>query len=105
VCVSAYSAGAYTATLYIVPYVMVNVVKGVGVHPPPTPAWANFSIMMEYTPESGRCNSAYSEVDTGSKFTAVVVDTRLTNLGKEVTTVVSLIPGDKFAAGVNDTAW
>ncbi len=29
-CVSALSAGAYTATLYV----MVNIVKGVGVHPP-----------------------------------------------------------------------
>ncbi len=28
--------------------------KGVGLHPPPSPPWANFSIMMECTPESGR---------------------------------------------------
>jgi hypothetical protein len=25
--------------------------------PPPSPAWANFSIMMQCTPESGRCHS------------------------------------------------
>jgi hypothetical protein len=54
--VSAHSAGAYTATLLA----MVNVMKGVGVHPPPSPAWANFTLMMEYTPESSRCNSVCS---------------------------------------------
>jgi hypothetical protein len=46
----------YNATLYVI----VNIVKGDGgapLHPPPTPAWANFSIMMECTPESGRCHS------------------------------------------------
>jgi hypothetical protein len=43
----------YTATLYV----MENILKGVGVHPPPSPAWANFSIMMERTPKSGRCHS------------------------------------------------
>jgi hypothetical protein len=32
----------------------------VGVHPPPSRAWANFSIMMECMPESGRCHSVYS---------------------------------------------
>ncbi len=53
VSVSAHSAGAYTATLYV----MVAIVKGVGVHPPPIPAWANFSIIMKCTPESSRCHS------------------------------------------------
>jgi hypothetical protein len=39
-------------------YVMVNIVKGGGgEHSPPSPAWANFSIMMECTPEIGRCHS------------------------------------------------
>jgi hypothetical protein len=33
VSVSALSAGAYTTTLYV----MVDTVKGVGVHPPPSP--------------------------------------------------------------------
>ncbi len=28
-----------------------------GVYPPPPPAWANFSIMIECPPESGRCHS------------------------------------------------
>ncbi len=54
--VYAYSAGAYTATLLV----MVNVMKGVGVHPPPSPAQANFTLMMECTPESSRCYSVYS---------------------------------------------
>jgi hypothetical protein len=33
----------------------------VGVHPPSSPAWTNFSIMMECicSPESGRCHSLY----------------------------------------------
>jgi hypothetical protein len=31
--------------------------KGMGVHPPPSPAWANFSILMEGTQERGRCHS------------------------------------------------
>jgi hypothetical protein len=30
------------------------------VHPPPSPAWANFTLMMECTPESSRCYSVYS---------------------------------------------
>jgi hypothetical protein len=38
-------------------YVMVDIVKGGGHAPPPSLAWANFSIMMEYTPESGHCRS------------------------------------------------
>jgi hypothetical protein len=32
------------------------------VHPPPSPAWANFTLMMECTPESSRCYSVYSVV-------------------------------------------
>jgi hypothetical protein len=32
------------------------------VHPPPSPDWANFSTLMECTPESGRCHSVYSVV-------------------------------------------
>ncbi len=39
---------------------MVNVMKGGGRAPPPSPAWANFTLMMECTPESSRCNSMYS---------------------------------------------
>ncbi len=36
-----------------------------GVHPPPqSPAWADFSFMMECTPEGGRCYSVYSVVHT-----------------------------------------
>ncbi len=50
----------YTATLLV----MVNVIKGGGraVHPPPSPspAWANFTLMMECTPESSRCYSGNS---------------------------------------------
>jgi hypothetical protein len=30
-----------------------------GVHPPPSPAWANFTVMIECTPESSRCYSVY----------------------------------------------
>jgi hypothetical protein len=52
--VSALSAGTYTSTLYV----MVNIMKGGG----RAPAWANFSIMMECTPECGRCHSVYSAV-------------------------------------------
>jgi hypothetical protein len=52
--VSAFSAGAYTTTLYA----MVAIE---GVHPPPpsppSPGGANFYIMMECTPESGHCYS------------------------------------------------
>jgi hypothetical protein len=43
--ISALSPGAYTSTLYAM------------VRPPPSPGWADFSIMMEFTPESGRCHS------------------------------------------------
>ncbi len=60
---SAHSAGTYTATLLV----MVNVMKGsvrLDVHPPPLPAWANFTFMMECTPESSRCYTVYSVVQT-----------------------------------------
>ncbi len=50
-------AGAYTATLHV----MTHIVKGsIGVHLPPSSFWAYFSIMMECTPENGRCKSMYS---------------------------------------------
>ena len=53
---SAHSAGAYTATLLV----MVNVMRGVGVNPPPSPARADFTLMTECTPESSGCYSVYS---------------------------------------------
>ncbi len=37
-----------------------NRLKGVGVHPPPSPARADFSIMMGCTPEIGNRHSVYS---------------------------------------------
>ncbi len=36
---------------------MVDIVKGGGRAPPPTPGWADFSLRMECTPESGHCHS------------------------------------------------
>ncbi len=54
--VSALSAGAYTTTLYM----MVDVVKGDGCEPPPSPGWADCTILMECTPANGRCHSVYS---------------------------------------------
>ncbi len=52
--VPALSAWTYTTTLLM----MVDRVKGGGRVPPtPSPGWANFSIMMECTPESGLCYS------------------------------------------------
>ncbi len=53
---SAYSAGAYTATLLV----MVNVKKGGGRAPPPSPARTNFTLITECTPESSGCSSVYS---------------------------------------------
>ena len=59
--VSAHSARAYTATLLV----RVNVMRGgVGVHPPPSPARTDFTLITECTPESRGCNSVYSVVDT-----------------------------------------
>jgi hypothetical protein len=58
--VSARSAGAYAATLYV----MVDKVKGGGRAPPPSPGWHDFSIMMECTPESGFCHSIYVSIDS-----------------------------------------
>jgi hypothetical protein len=54
--VSAHSAGAYTATLLV----MVNVMRGGGRAPPPSPARANFTLMTECTPESSGYYSVYS---------------------------------------------
>jgi hypothetical protein len=39
---------------------MVIVVRGVGVQPPTLTSQANFTLMMECTPESGGCNYVYS---------------------------------------------
>jgi hypothetical protein len=39
------ATGAYTTTLLV----MVDSVKGEGVHPPPSQGWAEFTIMMEWT--------------------------------------------------------
>ncbi len=55
--------GAYTTTLYV----MIDRVKGGGgactsIVLQPSLAWANFSIIMECTPESGRCHALYSVV-------------------------------------------
>ena len=58
VSVSAHSAGAYTATLLV----MVMVVKGGGRAPLTLISQANFTLMMECTPESGRYHSVYSVV-------------------------------------------
>ncbi len=52
----AHSAEAYTAILQV----MVNVMKGGARAPPPSPAWANFTLMIECLPESSRCYSVYS---------------------------------------------
>ncbi len=60
VSVSAHSARAYPATLLV----MVNVVKGGGRAPPPSPAWANFTLMIEFAPESDCCFSVYSVIAT-----------------------------------------
>ncbi len=77
---SANSAGAYTATLLA----MVNVIKGVGaVHPPPSPAKANFTLMTECTPESSGCNSVYY---VGETFSVLESDPR----HLEVTTSINL---------------
>ncbi len=37
-----------------------------GVHPPPSPAWANFTLMMKCTPESSVCYPVYSVAGTVS---------------------------------------
>ena len=58
---SAHSAGAYTATLQV----MVNVLKGGGRAPPPSPAWPNFTLMTECTPESRRYYSLYCTLWVG----------------------------------------
>jgi hypothetical protein len=39
---------------------MVDIVKGGGRARPRSPAWADFTLMMECTPESGNCYSVYS---------------------------------------------
>ncbi len=39
--------------------------RGVGVHPRASSVWANFSIVMECTPESRRCHSVYSVLGLG----------------------------------------
>jgi hypothetical protein len=47
----ALSARAYTTTLLVI----VDRVRGDGRAPPPSPGWAEFTIMMECTRESGHC--------------------------------------------------
>jgi hypothetical protein len=59
--VTAFTAGAYTTTSLV----MVDRVKREGACTPlpPSPGWADFTIMMECMPESGNCHSVYSVVD------------------------------------------
>ncbi len=52
----ALSDGAYTTTLLV----MVDRVKGGGRVPPHSAGWAEFTIMIEYTPESGHCRSIWT---------------------------------------------
>ncbi len=52
-CICPPSWSVYTATLYV----MANKMKGVGLHPPLSPAWANFCIIMDCTSESGHCHA------------------------------------------------
>jgi hypothetical protein len=59
VSVHAHSAGADTATF--TGDGKCNE-RGVGVHPPPSSAWANFTLMMVCTPESSHCYFVYSVV-------------------------------------------
>jgi hypothetical protein len=49
-------------TLQLYCMVIVNVMKGGRSEctPPPLPAWANITLMMECMPESSRCNPVYS---------------------------------------------
>ena len=49
-------------TLQLCTYVMVTIVKGGGRAPPTLTSQANFTLMMECTPESGRYHSVYSVV-------------------------------------------
>ncbi len=51
-CICALSSGAYTTILLVSE-------KG-GVHPPPSPGWDEFTIMMECTPESGHHLSTFN---------------------------------------------
>ncbi len=39
-------------------------------HPPPSPAWSNFTLMMECTPESNCCYSVYSVDGTIQRVTS-----------------------------------
>ncbi len=41
--------------------------KGGGCPPPPSPAWANFTLMIECTPESDCCYSVYFVVCNGNQ--------------------------------------
>jgi hypothetical protein len=41
------------------------------VYPPPSPAWANFSIMMECTPESGRVSTLSAGAHTTTLYVMV----------------------------------
>ncbi len=51
-------------------YVMVDIVKRGW-----TWVWANISIMIEYTPESGRCHSVYSVLQTHSQAAVLTEET------------------------------
>jgi hypothetical protein len=64
--VSCHSAGAYTATLLVSGDGKCNE-RGWACTPPPLPAWANFTLLMECTPESSRCYSVYSVVCSWTK--------------------------------------
>ncbi len=56
---SAFLPKEYSTTLLV----MVDRVKGEWRAPAPSPGWADFTIMMECTPDSGHCHSGFPEVD------------------------------------------
>jgi hypothetical protein len=44
------------------------------VHPPPSPARTDFTLITECTPESSGCNSVYSVLDTKTKIVGVMIE-------------------------------
>jgi hypothetical protein len=64
------------------------------VHPPPSPARTNFTLITECTPESSGCNSVYSVVSTGdrvaySEFYLIIIERKRTLYIKKLAVIGS----------------
>jgi acetyl-CoA acetyltransferase len=74
--------------------------KGGGRAPPPSPAWANCTLMMECTPESSRYYSVYSVVSEATRLGAIAIEAAVRQAGVDKAAVDEAYLGVAVQAGL-----